>query len=444
MIKFLAIIINLFGAVFISFFINPEIKVDLSVPAEVNAGEEFLVTVTISKSSLESFSRFQQDLPYGLKASRVSTANADFTFESQRMRLIWLKLPSDPVITVVYKVMVDERLKGTFTLDAEFSYISGNERKNIIVKGPDKIMIIPNKNLAENQMIDINEFEKIFLADIEREKKAEKLECLRSTPVQTSPREFIVELIVNKGSLNKFAKIEEFIPEGFIASEIDSQDGIFSFEKGTIKYLWMNLPEKQEFSIKYKLFAEKGKTIDDLKLSGSFSYIKGNQTETFEILEKNPNTEIENGELAVNKTIEVIEKEEEIQPIKFDEVKPDELKDEIKTFPKQMIIPGDANWLLQAEQGIYFRVQLAAGHKAVNVPNYFKRLQVKENVKYEIHDGWHKYTTGSFSEYREARDHRTNIWRNTPVKDAFIAAYNNGKRISVQEALMITNQKWYR
>ena len=444
MIRIFVALISLIGVFFISFSVKQEISVIMDIPLEVRAGDEFLVSITISKGPLESFSRFQQDLPFGLTASRVSAANADFTFENQRVRLIWLKLPQENTITAVYKVKVDEKLKGSFSAGAEFSFIEGNERKNIQIKSPDVITIIPNPDIAEALRIDIKDFQKHMHASLEETSKVAEIQCIRRAPVQASPREIIVELYLNKANLDKFAKIEEKIPPGFIASELDSKNGIFSFENRIVKILWMNLPEEQEFIIKYKLFPEKGKTLADLNITGYLSYISGNQTKTVEIIEKKSDLAVIKEEEKKVEDIVFIEEVKKPEPVKTDESPVIIIKKEEKEAVKPLVSAIEESFLLQSEDGIYYRVQLAAGHKPINIPSYFNRLTGKENVKFEFHEGWRKYTIGSYREYRDARDQRTRIWNDTPVKDAFIAAYNHGKRITVQEALMISNQRWYR
>ena len=71
------------------------VNVKMIVPQRVNAGEDFQVRVVIEKGSLEEFSRFQQELPAGLSATQENSGSADFSFDEQRVRLIWLKLPDN-------------------------------------------------------------------------------------------------------------------------------------------------------------------------------------------------------------------------------------------------------------------------------------------------------------------------------------------------------------
>jgi hypothetical protein len=79
----------------------------------------------------------------------------------------------------------------------------------------------------------------------------------------------------------------------------------------------------------------------------------------------------------------------------------------------------------------------------IPVKSYFQKRKIKEPVSTEMLQGWYKYTIGNYSEYIKARDKRNKVWGTTPIKDAFVTAYNSGQRITVQEALMISNQTWY-
>jgi hypothetical protein len=90
---------------------------------------------------------------------------------------------------------------------------------------------------------------------------------------------------------------------------------------------------------------------------------------------------------------------------------------------------------------ITYKVQVLAAHKTVT-DKYIKRhYGYSGGVALENHEGWVKYTTGSFGVYKEARDKRNSL-KSLDFPGPFVTAYNKGERITVQEALMITKQDW--
>jgi hypothetical protein len=95
------------------------------------------------------------------------------------------------------------------------------------------------------------------------------------------------------------------------------------------------------------------------------------------------------------------------------------------------------------QTGITYRVQIAAGHNNLRKTEFEKLYNFPEGYTLESIDGWLKYTTGSHEYYKEARNDRERISSQyDKFQGPFVTAYNDGERITVQEALMITNQEW--
>lgn len=110
--------------------------------------------------------------------------------------------------------------------------------------------------------------------------------------------------------------------------------------------------------------------------------------------------------------------------------------------PTQNITTSTNNNIAIANGQVNYRVQICALRKKVTTDYFVKSHQINENIYLNMHQGWHKYTVGNFNQYVAARDHREDIRNNKKIKGPFVTAYNNGTRITVQEALMITKDKW--
>lgn len=184
-----------------------DVGVNMNAPGQIETGNEILVEISLNKSDFDSFARFQQKIPAGLTPIPVETANADFSFKDQKVQFIWLKLPLEQNIKISYKLKVDQRLKGSFSLNGKFSYIADNQRESVNVT-PQNITITPSSTIDPKLIVDINDFKNLVAPVQEVKTGIEQVKCIRQLPylADEASKEYIVNLLVNKGNKEKFAK----------------------------------------------------------------------------------------------------------------------------------------------------------------------------------------------------------------------------------------------
>ena len=425
------------------------VTVKMTVPSVVGAGQEFRVSITIDKGELEEFSRLQQELPSGLVARQDNSGSADYSFDNQRVRFIWLKLPSESPILLNYKVLVNERLKGTFTLGGEFSYVENNERKSVNLQ-TENINITPSPSISADKQIDIGSYASVLATEQASTSSTSNVTCIRQTPYKArTGNDIMVNLLVYKRNMNKFAKIEERIPSGFKAVAVESREGLFTYKEGVAKFVWMNLPEEPGFTVSYRLIPEASKSIDDLQISGTLSYILEGRNISVDIAQKdvylsgisNANIEalmvsLESGEkLPAGKPVQT--EKEEIKPPLVKEEKP-VVKEEKPVIRETRTATTGSSGIperqrLPVQDGIYYRVQLAATSRFSDANKAFAANNLSRPVLVERHNGLYKYTIGSFNTYDQANDFRNTVL-SRGIRGAFVVAYRNGKRINVIDA----------
>ncbi len=438
------------------------VSVKMTVPSVVGAGQEFRVSITIDKGKLEEFSRLQQELPGGLTAVQENSGSADYSFDNQRVRFIWLKLPAESTILLSYKIMVDERLKGTFTLGGEFSYVENNERKSVSLR-PESINITPSSTVSADRQIEVGSYTSMLAAEQASSSATSSVVCIRQTPYKSrTGNDIMVNLLVYKRDMNKFAKIEEQITPGFEAVAMESRDGLFTFKDGVAKFVWMNLPQEPGFTVSYRLVPDDSKDLEDLKISGTLSYILEGRNISVDIVQKDvylsgiSRANIEalmkslesGGELPAGRPVQTVQTEVKPPPVKEEKTVVEEEKPvvtEEKPVVRETLTQPSAtrtsgipdSQQLPVQTGIYYRVQLAAASRFSDANAAFAAFNLSRPVLVERHDGLYKYTVGSFGTYSQASDFRDTVL-SRGISGAFVVAYSNGRRINVMDARKAT------
>ena len=426
-----------------------EVDISMDHPDQVNAGQEFTVTVTINKGSLSDYSRFSQDLPLGLTATNISSPNADFSFDNQRIRIIWLKLPDGDEVQVSYKILVNERLKGSFILGGVFAYVVADERKFMNFDKSSEITINPNPTIDPALIVDIRDYKPGADPAPTASGNEPFAMAVRQVPVLKGTGEYEVHLLVSNPNGSKYAKIEETIPSGYIAEEIESHDGIVSFAASTVKFIWMKLPDDPEYQVAYRLVPRQNETQGAMEISGLLTYTSGNENVVVEV--KQMDVSLADLSPAQKKTLLAsgtvpagVPKSSEIpmQTTEPEQVVQQQTETRVTTTttPEESRPPtGSGNTIentrvLGAGTGVYYRVQIAALTQAFDARAHFRSVGVEQEVMVEQQGGFYKYTSGSFQTYSQAAAYRDRLERLPDVEGPFVVAYRDGRRIPIGTA----------
>ncbi|MDT8411229.1 MAG: SPOR domain-containing protein [Vicingaceae bacterium] len=432
MIKQLFLIVNFVSIFFYQLFFTSDVTVKQNMPASIQPKGEVEVELVITKADIAGFAKIQQEIPEGFTVEPLETAGATFSFKEQKLKLIWMALPQNGEFSIKYKLKNVSHSSGKYTITGKFSYIVNNERMNVDI--PTANITVSSEELVaeETESTSNTEDEESRLPATNN--TATALSASRSIE-NVGDNKFKVILNINKENVEGFAKLSEFIPAGFSASNNNSAGGVFSVENNEVKVLWLSVPSENNFEVSY--FIESNSASGLQEISGVLSYLKGEETQKHQIastsfsaagesLAINDNEDEEETSLQ-NKVDNIVEEDTE------DDVVVDNTEEETKRTAPVTNTPAP-------EKNVTYKVQVGAFREGITIEKYQKKFKLNDQINLENHQGWTKLITGSFTEYKSARDKRNNL-RNK-VKTAFVTAYNQGERITVQEALMITNQKW--
>lgn len=478
MFKFILIPFKVLLVFLISSYFTSGLTIEQDAPDRIDSLGTCTVNLTVKTGGVAGFAKLQYRFPEGVEVEPVELHGATFSFQNRQMKVIWMNLPEEKEFTVSYKLKVTSGDVVELPLGGTFSYLEENKRmtydieQKIMKVGPDHETI---KERQRPRVLVNRHFERM------------------------GDHRYKVTLTVESRFVSGFAKIEDTVPFDAAASAVETAESVFSQVDNRIKFVWMSLPEADTFSVSYNLDLSNAVSQNLDEIEGKFSFLFENETQKIDIepgeisipldeeqpaqdepaeeeepvlaaeeepkKDESPQPEIaqlaedeieqpdtqvkkqprEKEEIPVEKVLaanEKIEAEEAPVPTskktkKAEESPKPDVKD-VTASSTTTTTPSASG----ADEGVEYRVQILAGKNSVNAPYFKEKHNYEGNFFVENHEGWVKYTTGGYGVYGSARDAREQIRGSYNFPGPFVVAYNDGMRITVQEALMVTSQKW--
>ncbi len=413
------VVLNILAGLFAFSFLEDGVIIEDNTPARLAPGESRMVEISVNKGDVSGFAKLQLEIPAGLKAEAGDTHTASFTFADGKAKFIWNSLPDDQIFTVSYKLTALPNSSGNKVINGAFSYIKANQRVDYDM---------------QSKMVQIGNSEAVSGTD---ESTDTAFTCVR-TITELNDGEYLVRLNIVNASNTGFVKIKENFPAGFTAEENENAGAIVTTETGLVKFVWFDAPASSSYSVAYTLRGGVG----DPSISGNLSYVANNAPRELAItgsstIERNAPTASSSTQNTNQSTAEVNAAAEAAKQDSLARAAREEQERKDAVTSTGTSVPS-------AETGVIYKVQIMAAHRVVTEAYLRTRHGFNEPFAIENHEGWVKYTTGSHTVYKGARDDRERIRNRYPFKGPFVTAYNNGERITVQEALMITRQQWYK
>lgn len=475
MIKYLFILVNAFTVFIYSLFGGDNgITVSGNIPKTIIAGQEVPIEIKVTKGSMSGFAKLQLELPEGLSLKELDNKGANYSYSDGIAKWVWASLPSENDIIVKVTLVAGTSASGVKTIGAKYSFVENNA-KQVVEMVPIEITVeasagaiatntqttTPQATVNTNTTVAV---ETNTTTSNSNKEPAGNVTVVRTISKGTKDGEYIVNLKVKKGSTRGFARYSDDLKTGVIAKAISTDGSSFSVADGKVKFVWVSVLIKDELELSYSLTS----TVSvEMTLKGEYSYLEDNQSKKFlltpeplaitlnQAVATNTNEPVATQtvavvtptEAAVVPTVAVVTPTETVAVVTPTQaiVTPTETV-AVSTPTETPVNTNPVNETVAKKDGsVNYMVQIGAFTNGNVTASVLKqKFRISETVKSEMQAGFSKFMVGSHGEYKGARDQRETIRNNNGIKGAFVVAYNQSKRITVQEALMISNQKWYK
>lgn len=140
------------------FSLAQDLTATMKMPEVIPPGTDYIVEVTITKGTINSYIKFTQKLPPRFKATEVESSGGSFTFDDSIVKIIWFFPPAKNEFTFSYKVKVPKDATGNKKIGGKVFYFFNTNRevfvfdKKLITIGNPKDILAAKEKLKNDSI----------------------------------------------------------------------------------------------------------------------------------------------------------------------------------------------------------------------------------------------------------------------------------------------------
>ena len=115
---------------FSSLVLNGQVTIKTNMPPVMEPNTETTVQVKIIKGAIINFAKYQVDVPAGIIIKEDDSKGGAFTFDNNRLKIIWANIPTEAEFSLSIKVLSGS-FTGPATINQKFYYMEEGVRKEV-------------------------------------------------------------------------------------------------------------------------------------------------------------------------------------------------------------------------------------------------------------------------------------------------------------------------
>ena len=144
---------------------SQSVKYTTNLPETMKSGDSYDVEVTIIKGGLNSFAKFQMDLPAGFNASPLEIKGGSWTFDQQRAKIVWVSIPGDPNFKIKFKINATKVNVASALINSKLFYLENGVKQEFE---------LPAHNISFSGITNSNNDSKTITNDTSSNKNSEE------------------------------------------------------------------------------------------------------------------------------------------------------------------------------------------------------------------------------------------------------------------------------